>query len=140
MSERNSTCSSSRPFSDLERADVGERHARVLGLAAGEAAEHVRVAEDAGTASAPSASRPSRRSGFEFSQQRDSLAGSTAQQLPQAIGNGTTTRSPTFRFLTASPDLDDFAHELVAEDVALLHRRHEAVVEVQVRAADRRRW
>ena len=39
----------------------------------------------------------------------------------------------------APADLDDLAHELVAEDVALLHRRDVAVVEVQVRAADRRR-
>src|SRR5437660_1751367 len=31
---------------DLDRADVGERHARVLGLSAGEAAGEVRVAED----------------------------------------------------------------------------------------------
>ena len=32
---------------DLDRSDVGERHARVFGLAAGVAAEQVRVAEDA---------------------------------------------------------------------------------------------
>ena len=36
-------------------------------------------------------------------------------------------------------DLDDFAHELVAEHVALLHRRDIAVVDVQVGSADRRR-
>jgi len=34
--------------------------------------------------------------------------------------------------------LDDLAHELVAEDVAVLHRRHVAVDQMQVRAADRR--
>ena len=39
--------------------------------------------------------------------------------------------------LDRRPDLDDLAHELVAEDVALLHRRDEAVVEVQIGAADR---
>ena len=32
--------------------------------------------------------------------------------------------------------LDDLAHEFVAEDVARLHRRDVAIVEVQVRAAD----
>jgi len=37
------------------------------------------------------------------------------------------------------PDLDDLAHELVPDDVALLHRGDEPVVEVQVGAADRRR-
>ena len=36
-------------------------------------------------------------------------------------------------------DLDDFAHELVAEHVALLHRRDVAVVDVQIGSADRRR-
>ena len=47
MSERNSTCSSDEPVLDLERPDVGERHAGELGLAAGEAAGQVRVAERA---------------------------------------------------------------------------------------------
>jgi len=34
--------------------------------------------------------------------------------------------------------LDNLAHELVAEDVAVLHRRHVAVDQMQVRAANRR--
>ena len=42
--------------------------------------------------------------------------------------NGTTTRSPTFSVLHLRADLDDLAHELVAEDVARLHRRDVAVV------------
>jgi hypothetical protein len=33
-------------------------------------------------------------------------------------------------------DLDDLTHRLMAENVALLHGRHVAVVEVQVGAAD----
>src|SRR5262249_5596098 len=41
--------------------------------------------------------------------------------------------------LDRAAELHDLAHELVAEDVAALHRRHEAVVEVEIRAADRRR-
>ena len=36
-------------------------------------------------------------------------------------------------------DLDDFAHELMAEHVALLHRRDVAVVDVQIGSADRGR-
>ena len=76
--------------------------------------------------------------GLEFSQSENSPLRHSAQ-APHAIGNGTTTRSPTFRFFTPRPDLHDLAHELVAEDVALLHRGDEAVVEVQVGAADRRR-
>ena len=39
----------------------------------------------------------------------------------------------------AGTDLDDLAHELVAHHVALLHRRHVAVEQVQVGAADRGR-
>src|SRR5918992_4769596 len=35
--------------------------------------------------------------------------------------------------------LDHFAHEFMAEHVPLLHRRHEAVVEVQIRATNGRR-
>ena len=57
---------------------------------------------------------------------------------PQMIVNGTTTRSPTFSLrVVVGPDLDDLAHELVAHDVAVLHAGHEAVVEMQVGAADR---
>ncbi len=33
-------------------------------------------------------------------------------------------------------DLHDLAHEFVADDVAVLHHRHEAVVDVEVGAAD----
>ena len=78
--------------------------------------------------------------GLVFSQQEYSSAAQAAQ-APQAIGNGTTTRSPTRSFVAvdAGPDLDDLAHELVAHDVALLHRRHVAVEQVQVGAADRGR-
>jgi hypothetical protein len=35
-------------------------------------------------------------------------------------------------FLVFRTDLDHFAHELVARDVARLHPRHEAVIEVQI--------
>src|SRR5262245_3609965 len=40
--------------------------------------------------------------------------------------------------LDLGPDLDDFTHELMPDDVPLLHRRNETVVKVQVGAADRR--
>ena len=33
-------------------------------------------------------------------------------------------------------DLDNFAHGLVAEDVALFHRGHDAIEQMQIRAAD----
>jgi hypothetical protein len=44
-----------------------------------------------------------------------------------------------FRLLDPGPDLDDLAHELVAHDVAVLHRRDVPVEQVQVRPADRGR-
>src|SRR5581483_12258680 len=43
------------------------------------------------------------------------------------------------QILHLGPDLDHFAHELVAEDVTLHHRGNITVVDVKVRAADRRR-
>jgi hypothetical protein len=51
---------------------------------------------------------------------------------------GTTHDDPVadLQLLVRGADLDHFAHELVAHDVALLHARHEAVEEVQVGAAD----
>jgi hypothetical protein len=39
-------------------------------------------------------------------------------QPPQAMGNGTTTRSPSLQVADALAGLDDLAHELVAQDVA----------------------
>ena len=50
--------------------------------------------------------------------------------------NGTTTRSPTLSFVVFRADLDDFAHGLMAEDVALFHRGHDAIEQMQVRTAD----
>src|SRR5205085_10544963 len=36
-------------------------------------------------------------------------------------------------------ELHHFTHKLMAEDVARFHRRNEAVINMQIRAADRRR-
>ena len=97
MSERNSTCSSVQVVLELERADVGVGHARVLGLPAGVAAGQVPVAEDPGASSGRTSSRRIPAFGLEFSHTEYSSCWQ-AQQLPQAIGNGTTTRSPTLTF------------------------------------------
>src|SRR3954447_14954075 len=78
--------------------------------------------------------------GLVFSQQDHSWFWQ-AEQAPQPMGKGTTTRSPT-RSLSRStpgPTSTHLAHELVAHDVALLHRRHVAVEQVQVGSADRGR-
>src|SRR5206468_8311052 len=45
---------------------------------------------------------------------------------------------PWFQVGNVAAYLDNFSHELVPQDVALLHRRNEAIVEMQVRSADRR--
>src|SRR5439155_394648 len=43
------------------------------------------------------------------------------------------------QFVIAGPDFNDLAHELVPENVSRLHRRHVAIEQVQIRAADRAR-
>jgi hypothetical protein len=43
-----------------------------------------------------------------------------------------------FPILQVTAGFYDFAHELVSEDVALLHSRYESVVKVEIRTANRR--
>ena len=57
------------------------------------------------------------------------------QHCPQLMNDTTTTRSPTWCFVTLAADLDDLAHELVAEHVPGAHGRDVAAQQVQVRAA-----
>ena len=87
-------------------------------------------------ASSPTASPPSRRSGWSSRRARTARAG-TAGSGRTRSGTARRPGRPAFRFAHLGADLDDLAHELVAEHVALAHRRDEAVVEVQVRPADR---
>ena len=58
-------------------------------------------------------------------------------QLPQAMVNGTTTRSPRFRLVTSLPDFLNDPHEFVAKNVARFHGGDEAVEQMQIRSADR---
>ena len=51
---------------------------------------------------------------------------------------GTTTRSPTLQILDSAADLDDLTHIFVAEDIAWLHGRNVAIIQMQIGAADRR--
>ena len=76
--------------------------------------------------------------GLEFSQIEYSLP---AALVAAAAGDREGDDHPVARLdlLDRLAGLDDLAHEFMAEDVARLHRRDEAVVEVQVGAADRRR-
>src|SRR5436305_1375184 len=54
-------------------------------------------------------------------------------------GEGDDDTVSRLQVLDLAADLHDLAHELVAEDVPLLHGGDVAVVKVEVRAADRRR-
>ena len=123
---------------DLDRPDVGERHADVLRLAARVAAVEVRVAEQARAARSRRAPPPSRRSGSSC---RRATSGPARQkkQPPHAIGNGTTTRSPRRRFVTPAPTSTTSPMNSWPRMSPGLHRRDEAVVEVEVGAADRGR-
>src|SRR6185312_5455668 len=41
-----------------------------------------------------------------------------------------------FELLVVGSDLDDFAHSFMAQDIALFHRRHHAVEQMEIRATD----
>ena len=113
---------------NLERADVGERHADVLGLAAGVAAHHVRVAEQAGgRESVELLGHPGIRVRVVAGRPQLPVAEEAA-----AAGDRERDDDPIadFQLVVVASDVDDFAHELMAEDVAALHGRNEAVEQV----------
>src|SRR5919199_2391743 len=119
---------------DLDRADVGERDARVLGLAAGVSAGQVRVAEDPGRPVAEDLLGHAPvgvavlAGGVELVPARPAVAAGDRERHDDAVAD--------LEVPHPTADLDDLAHELVAEDVPLPHRRDVAVVEMQVRPAD----
>ena len=120
---------------DLERPDIGKRHARELGLPAGEAAGEVRIAER------PRCRMPQCLLGQGGVRIRVLAERPVVVPALPAVAAGNRERHDDavadLEVLDRAPDLHHLAHELVAEDVALLHWLDEAVVEVQVRAADR---
>ena len=122
---------------DLERADIRERHARVLSLPPGVAAGEMRVAEDARGRVTEHLLRHARVRVGVLAQRVQlvlavpAVAAGDRERHDDAIAD--------LQVRDAAADLDDLAHELVPEDVALLHRRDVAVVEMQIRPADRRR-
>ena len=120
---------------DLDRSDVGHRHAQILGLAAAVAAEHVAEAEEAGRRVTH---RLDRHLGIGVGPvAAENMPRWQNQHWPQLIVKGTTTRSPILRLVTSGAKLDHLAHVLMAQDVAALHRRLIAVEQMQVGAADR---
>jgi hypothetical protein len=119
-----------RALGDLDGAEMGLRHAQVLGLPAGHAAVEVRVAEEARAlavlvAGGRLALREQRLLAVE------AVPAGDVERDDDAVAGGDVAH--------LGPDLLDDAHRLVADDVALLHLDDLAAVEVQVRAADRRR-
>ena len=123
---------------DRERADVGVRHADVLGLPARIAAGQVRVAEDArGGLAVGLAPGVLLVGGIAVVAARILLLAAMVA-LP-ARDRKRHDHALACLERARRADLDHLAHEFVAEHVARLHRRNVAVVEVQVGAADRRR-
>jgi len=116
-------------------ADVGIGYSQVLGLTAGDAAGEVREAEQSGERIAEDLGlhRPVRVGAL-------AAAPVTPLALPAlatADGERHHDAVADLKLPVVAPDLDDLAHGLVPEDVAALHRGHEAAHKVKVRAADR---
>src|SRR5581483_9932055 len=114
--------------------DVGKRHPGVLGLPAGEPAQHVRVAENAGDRMAQHGFRDAGvrigifAAGEHFATARKADAASDGECGHHAVA--------FFDLLDIAPGLYNLAHKFVAEDVTALHGWYESAVEVQVRPAD----
>ena len=123
------------PVRNDDRPDVAERHADIFRLPARIAAGHVAIAEQPAHRLPIQLLRDVLIVGREPVVARRILV--LGAMVTRAAGDGE-------RHHHALPllerrlgaDLDHLAHELVAQDIARLHRRDEAVVQVEVRAAD----
>ena len=124
-----------RPRRVRERAVVDVRDPDVLGVAALEPARWRAVAEDAAGLVAEELCATSGL-GLPLSHS-DHRSCVQYQHRPQPMKEHTTTRSPTLCSADRRTDLDDLAHELVADHVARAHRRDVAAEQVQVGSARR---
>ena len=137
MSDRNSTCSSLRPVRHLDRADIGIGHAQIFGLAAGIAAQQMRIAEQAGGRMAPQLRGllvigvGALAAGEEAALAEEAFAAGDGERHDHAVAD--------LQLLVLGADLDHLAHGLVAEDVAALHRRDDAVIDDAGRSRRSRR-
>jgi hypothetical protein len=122
---------------DLQRPDVGKRHARVLCLASSVAAGHVGVAEESGRREAVDLLSHPRVRVRVVAEGPQLLLAEEAAAARDCEGDDHAIADLQLRVLFA--DLDDLAHELVAENVACLHRRDIAVEQMQIGPADRGR-
>ena len=118
----------------LDRADVGIGHAEVLGLAAGVAAQHMGIAEQARRGVAPELLGHLVIGVGALAAREESLLAEEAFSAGDRKGNHDAVAH--LELIVFGADLDHLAHGLVAEDIALFHRGHDAVEQMQVRAAD----
>src|SRR5258708_866961 len=123
-----------QPFRHLDRADIGERHPHILRLPTLVAAIQVRVAIDSTDRIAID--------GFHQPGLRVRVIARRPQTLltEEAAAAGDRERHhyavASLEVLYCRSDFDYLAHELVAEDIPLHHRRNKATVEMQVGTAD----
>src|SRR6185437_9367032 len=122
---------------DLDGADIGEGDAGVLRLPAGIAAKQVRVAEESRRRVPPELlGEPGVGVGILAERMQRLLA-----EEARAAGDREWVDDAVAHL--ELPDLgaylDDFAHELMPDDVSREHPRNVTVVDMEIRAADRRR-
>ena len=118
----------------LDRPLVRVRHAKIFGLPAAIAAEKMRIAEKPRGRMAP------QRLGFLMIR-ICALAGGIKAALAEAAlaagnGEGHDDAVADLQAFDRRSDLDDFAHGLMAQHVAAVHLRNDAVIDVNIRAAD----
>jgi len=112
------------------RAHIGKGHTRVFRLSTGEAAEHVGIAVNSRGRMAEELLRhPSVGVGILTKRKKPSL---TKKALPTRDRERSDYPIACLQIVNFAPDLDDFAHKFVAENIALFHGGHEAVVKVQI--------
>ena len=135
MSDRNKHLFVGKPVRNLDGAEIRIGHAQVFGLAAGKPAKKMSVAEQAGGRVTPKLL-------CHLSVRIGSLA--AREQLPpaeEAVAAGDSERNhdaiADLELGVFRSDLDNLAHGLVTQDVAGLHSRHHAVIDVQIGTADR---
>jgi hypothetical protein len=115
---------------DFEWAHIGERHAEIFRLAAGKSAEHVRIAEQAGRRLAHRLLRNLRvpvrgiTERVEFLLAEETAPAGDGERHHHAVAH--------LELFVSRAHFHDFAHRLVTEHVAALHRRHVAIIEVEV--------
>src|SRR5579862_6229032 len=119
---------------NLQRADVGEGHADILGLTSGVPAHHVRVSEEPGAGVAVGRLHEVSVWVGVVARGPDPLAAELA--IAAGDGEGHNDAVAALQVGDAAADFLHDAHEFMAEDVAGFHGGNKPVVEMKVGAAD----